>query len=150
MHLLGARNDEDIQEQLAAKREMPQWDSEDDDAAEKEVSAHVPSAWNLCYSTKQSPEWSQRSGSWMEELARCLMSAPKHATQHVQDDLRRAVAQDASLAEQYPELANLVAKNEAEAEKEKGNKAFSEKRCALDPSSFQARQGHHAPACIWL
>lgn len=38
------------------------------------------------------------------------------------------MAQDASLAEQYPELVGLVAKNEAEAEKEKGNKAFSEKR----------------------
>ena len=46
----------------------------------------------------------------------------------MQDALRRAVAQDASLAEQYPELASLVARNEAEAEKEKGNKAFSEKR----------------------
>ena len=46
----------------------------------------------------------------------------------MQDALRRAVAQDANLAEQYPELASLVAKNEAEAEKEKGNKAFSGKR----------------------
>ena len=45
MHLLGARNDEDIQEQLTAKREMPQWDSEDDDAAEKEVSAHMSNAF---------------------------------------------------------------------------------------------------------
>ena len=45
------------------------------------------------------------------------------------------MAQDASLAEQYPELASLVASNEAEAEKEKGNKAFSEKRSALNPSS---------------
>lgn len=32
--------------------------------------------------------------------------------------------------EQYPELASHVAKNEAEAAKESGNKAFSEKRCA--------------------
>ena len=40
------------------------------------------------------------------------------------------MAQDVSLAEQYPELASLVASNEAEAEKEKGNKAFSEKRSA--------------------
>jgi len=54
---------------------------------------------------------------------------------HVQDALKRAVAQDASLAEQYPELASLVASNEAEAEKEKGNKAFSEKRSAQNPSS---------------
>lgn len=38
MHLLGARTDEDVQEQLNAKREMPQWDSEEEDAAEKEVS----------------------------------------------------------------------------------------------------------------
>ena len=37
---------------------------------------------------------------------------------YVQDALRRAVAEDASLAEQYPELASMVAKNEAEAEKE--------------------------------
>ena len=37
MHLMGARNDEDVQEQLSAKREMPQWDSEEDEAAEKEV-----------------------------------------------------------------------------------------------------------------
>ncbi len=58
------------------------------------------------------------------------------------------MAQDASLAEQYPELANLVAKNEAEAEKEKGNKAFSEKRCARDPASRQARASIlHAQHC---
>ena len=38
MHFLGAKGDEDIQEQLTAKREMPQWDSEEDEAAEKEVS----------------------------------------------------------------------------------------------------------------
>ena len=44
------------------------------------------------------------------------------------------MAQDASLAEQYPELASLVAKNEAEAEKEKGNRAFSEKRSVSAPS----------------
>ena len=37
MHLLGARTDEDVQEQLSAKREMPQWDSDEDEAAEKEV-----------------------------------------------------------------------------------------------------------------
>ncbi len=47
---------------------------------------------------------------------------------YVQDALRRAVAEDASLAEQYPELASMVAKNEAEAEKDKGSKAFNEKR----------------------
>ncbi len=54
MHLLGARNDEDVQEQLAAKREMPQWDSEDDDAADKEVDIHVPSAIKLCYRKRRS------------------------------------------------------------------------------------------------
>ncbi len=70
----------------------------------------------------------------MEALTEASLAARKHAIQHVQDDLRRAVAQDASLAEQYPELANLVAKNEAEAEKENGNKAFSEKRYAPDPA----------------
>ena len=41
MHLLGARTDEDVQEQLTAKREMPQWDSEEDEAAEKEVSMRI-------------------------------------------------------------------------------------------------------------
>ena len=39
VHLLGARTDADVQEQLTAKREMPQWDSDDDEAAEKEVQA---------------------------------------------------------------------------------------------------------------
>ena len=72
----------------------------------------------------------------------CHSSPPKHCCQiydvkcgtevlyclSVQDALRRAVAEDTSLAEQYPELASLVAKNEAEAEKEKGSKAFNEKR----------------------
>jgi hypothetical protein len=46
MHLLGARNDEDVQEQLSAKREMPQWDSGEDEAAEKEVQWCVMSSWN--------------------------------------------------------------------------------------------------------
>ena len=45
-----------------------------------------------------------------------------------QDALRRAVAEDPSLAQQYPELASHVAKNEAEAEKDAGNKAFAAKR----------------------
>lgn len=49
----------------------------------------------------------------------------------IQDALRRAVAEDPSLAEQYPELASVVAKNEAEAAKDLGNKAFSEKRYSL-------------------
>ena len=49
----------------------------------------------------------------------------------MQDALRRAVAEDASLAEQYPELASMVAKNEAEAEKDKGSKAFNEKRSTV-------------------
>ena len=40
MHFLGARADEDVQEQLTAKRELPQWDSDDDEAAEKEVSIY--------------------------------------------------------------------------------------------------------------
>ena len=44
------------------------------------------------------------------------------------DALRRAVAENPSLAEQYPELAAHVAKNEAEEEKDKGNKAFAAKR----------------------
>lgn len=48
-----------------------------------------------------------------------------------QDALQRAVAQDPSLVQQYPELASHVAKNEAEAAKELGNKAFSEKRHVL-------------------
>jgi hypothetical protein len=48
----------------------------------------------------------------------------------MQEALQRAVAENPSLAEQYPELASVVAKNEAEAAKELGNKAFSDKRCA--------------------
>ncbi len=44
MHFLGAKSNEDIQEQLTAKREMPQWDSEEDEAAEKEVSVCALSA----------------------------------------------------------------------------------------------------------
>lgn len=69
---------------------------------------------------------------------------------NMQDALRRAVAQDASLTEQYPELASLVAKNEAEAEKEKGNKAFSEKRSASGSPPSQTRHGNglHARRCL--
>ena len=40
MHFLGTRTDEDVQEQLTAKREMPQWDSDEDEAAEKEASIY--------------------------------------------------------------------------------------------------------------
>ena len=49
----------------------------------------------------------------------------------MQNALRRAVAEDASLAEQYPELASMVAKNEAEAEKDKGSRAFNENRSTI-------------------
>jgi len=40
MHFMSARTDEDVQEQLTAKRELPQWDSDEDEAAEKEVSIY--------------------------------------------------------------------------------------------------------------
>lgn len=62
MHLLGARTDEDVQEQLTAKREMPQWDSEEDEAAEKEVSVRVqhftsalPSTGQVCCRRQMCP-----------------------------------------------------------------------------------------------
>lgn len=51
--------------------------------------------------------------------------------------MQRAVAQDPSLVQQYPELASHVAKNEAEAAKELGNKEFSEKRCVLPSMPLQ-------------
>ena len=68
------------------------------------------------------------------------------------------MAQDASLAEQYPELASLVAKNEAEAEKEKGNRAFSEKRSVSGLLPAQPRASvcmrkavhYHLPSCQFV
>lgn len=75
----------------------------------------------------------------------------------LQDALRRAVAEDPGLAQQYPELAAHVAKNEAEAEKDRGNSAFAAKRCgfparlliskALAPEQGQPLQGVKR-ACI--
>ena len=133
MHLLGARTDEDVQEQLTAKREMPQWDSEEDDAAEKEASERPQYSRGGVVSRGTcipGPGTTENSLPLGGRIASHLVPH-KQAFRNVQDALRRAVAQDASLAEQYPELANLVAKNEAAAEKEKGNKAFSEKRSAL-------------------
>ena len=78
MHLLGARNDEDVQEQLSAKREMPQWDSDEDEAAEKEVIYCVMvflectvigfwmgSSWDalsMCFSTSNEAESAAHAG----------------------------------------------------------------------------------------
>ena len=45
--------------------------------------------------------------------------------------MQRAVAEDPSLAAQYPHLGDVVKKGQANAEKEKGNAAFAEKRCTL-------------------
>ena len=55
VHLLGARTDADVQEQLTAKKEMPQWDSDDDEAAEKEVRADGLSLQRLQKSCHSSP-----------------------------------------------------------------------------------------------
>lgn len=74
MHLMGARNDEDVQEQLSAKREMPQWDSEEDEAAEKEVIHCVMvflectvnglfmEATSICFSTGNEAESAAHAG----------------------------------------------------------------------------------------
>ena len=48
-----------------------------------------------------------------------------------QEALRCAVAENPLLAQQYPELAAVVAKGEAAALKERGNAAFAAKRRAL-------------------
>lgn len=72
----------------------------------------------------------------------CLTTALLHLGS--QDALRRAVAEDGSLVEQYPELASLVAKNEAEASKELGNRAFSEKRYPHWPPDRCAGNACHA------
>lgn len=39
------------------------------------------------------------------------------------------MAENPSLAQQYPELASVVGKGEAAKEKERGNAAFAAKRC---------------------
>ena len=60
VHLLGARTDADVQEQLTAKREMPQWDSDDDEAAEKEVQADALSLQRLQKGWHPSPSQHRR------------------------------------------------------------------------------------------
>ncbi|KAK9827318.1 hypothetical protein WJX81_003977 [Elliptochloris bilobata] len=50
--------------------------------------------------------------------------------------LQRAVAENPSLGQQYPELASVVAKGEAAAEKERGNAAFAAKRYEDAAASF--------------
>ena len=48
-----------------------------------------------------------------------------------QEALQRAVAENPALALEHPELAQVIRKGAAAEEKEKGNRAFSEKRCTV-------------------